>query len=58
MLHLPPTAINIDRALVVLLLEGGSHQLIEVPVQKALDLISSNLFYFRITRQITYVVDQ
>lgn len=34
------SAINIDRALVVLLLDGES-QVVEVSVQKAIDLISS-----------------
>lgn len=40
MFHLPPTAINIDKALIVLLLDGQC-QVVEVPVQKALELITS-----------------
>lgn len=57
MFRLPPTAMNIDKALIVLLLDGQS-QVVEVPVQKALDLINSKLFYFPITREITYIFDQ
>lgn len=49
------SAINIDRALVVLLLDGES-QVVEVSVQKAIDLISSKLFKSRITKQIAYFV--